>query len=359
MMDFLTCTNKQFFEEIQEISNINELKDIINSLEQEANRLQKIKDENRELTISEAEVSEEKKLIFIKTQRLHVIQQKINCCKNYLLMLQVKEQLFFDNAKKNSEMPGFLSSESLKNFSWGIFTRKQPEKCFEAIWKYVKNNRRISGKLQVTDCGKFLWENAPNINMDELIAKTQESNISIPAVKEDTGIKTYELTDLLNVLKQEKEKKGDLNLIRVRVDNGSNVEHVIDYMMLMSIDPNLDWKDPELQRFFATTYLSSTFIELITKLEKKEEALYGGRILKNQNGKFEVSFDSKKEIEAVGKANKTFMARRNSVDKSEENLGGMTIMIRDELAGRGRRTKKTRDMFAELSEFDESPKDGR
>ena len=309
-MDLLTCSKAKFIEELQLISDTEELKNLLRSLELEDERIENLKKLNKEMTFKETVASAENEKMFLEAIKGHELKMKIKYCQEYLLKFDIKEKVLSSNIKKILN-----NSERFSEFSWGVIQKKEPEKIFNAIWRYSKNNRKLEDILQVNDCGKFFWQDQLNIDIDNI--ESYESSISVPVTNQND--KTIcDLNDLQAALKDEESHRGDLNFIRVKVGNKSSFT---DYIMLMKLDSSLDWNNPELQKFFARTYLSTAFLNLANIFADREECLYGGRIIKNQNGKYEVSFDDAEIIKAVAKANKTVGVARTPKGKTNEKLG--------------------------------------
>ena len=331
-MELLTCSKTQFIEKLQMISDVEELKNILRILELEDERIEQLKKQNREITFRETVGSAENEKIFFDAIKGHELKTKIKYCRDYLLKLELKEKLLSRNVKKTIN-----NHDKFSKFSWGILQRKEPEIIFNALWRYSRNNRKLEDILQVTDCGKFFWQDELNIDIDRLEA--YESNLSVPAIKQNGKI-VYNLNELQIALKEDELHRGDLSLIRVKV---GNQEDAIDYTMLMKLDSSLDWNDPELQKFFARTYLSTTFLNLADRFEHSEETIYGGRIIKNQNGKYEVSFDDSQMIKAVAKANKKEGIARTSKGKVTDKLGTIAKGIQSNWVKKSYKLRETLD----------------
>ena len=349
-----TCNLKEFKEKIDLASDIVELKEILSELEIEKEKIIKLKEKNFNVKFSEVLKSEKRVKEAEGTLRESFdIDRKIAICRNYILMLEVAQSHFYDGIEKSSNNPKFSSKETLKNFSWGI-VECEPKKVFNAIWKHTRNNRKVDGKLQVSDCGDFLWQNKSNIDINQLQRTSKENNISIPAKTNRDGRITYNINDLHNMLNSEELQKGNLHAVRVEVKVDSEIGEYspVDYMMLISFDPDLDRNTVEFQNFFAQTYLSSSFVEMVSKFSKKGEALYGGRIVRNANGKLEVSFENTKESEAVAKANKTFGTVKSSKGKFEGRLGTMLSGGLERLYAKNKHSKWAK-IFSEIVEDEE------
>jgi len=352
MMELMTCKRKEFKEAILLISDINELKAILYDLiEREEFEKEKIEEVNKKGEFAE---EQEKVEAFKRIQIKNDLKYKIKFCREYILMLELNEKIFYDEAEKTAERLNDSSNKVLNEFSWGIAQRKEPKRIFNAILERAKNNRKIECELQVTEYGKFLWSHIPSMTLDQLLENYNQSDITVQSSVDTEGRETINSEDLLSALEDDRKKKGELNLVRVRLKNkeGREDNSEEDYMMLISLDEGLNWKDPKLQGFFAQTYLSTTFVDISKKMRKEENCIYGGRIIQNEKGFFEVSFDNDIDIQAVSRANNTQGITRGVTGYLKEDLGNAVIGIHDAVSGRGFRPKKIRRMFEEIEAFE-------
>ena len=351
-MELMTCKRIEFKKAILLISDIKELKTILQELtEREIIEKEKIDEVNKKGELVDVQ---EKLETFNRIQIRNDLKYKAKMCREYILMLELNEKVFCDKAKKTAKRLNSGSEEKLRQFSWGIAQREEPKEIFNAIWRYAKNNKNVKHELQVAEYGKFLWSDMANMTLEQLSKNSNQSDITVQSYVDNEGRETIYSQDILLALEEDKKRRGELSLVRVRIKDkeeiGNNSE--LDYMMLISLEQGLDWKKPELQEFFAQTYLSTTFVGITKKMRKEEKCIYGGKLIQKQNGTFEVNFDSDMDIEAVAIANNMQGTTQGVNGNIKDDLGNVVIGIHDVVSGKELRPKKVRRMFEEIEAFE-------
>lgn len=302
MIDLLTCSYAKFVSEMDQISDIDEIKEILSELEKEKNTMQKQKEANKTMTAREALKSSEGQKLIRQIPQFSELEKKIKFCNNYLLKLKIDENTFDNTSVRGSKNQKFLSEDSLKNFSWGILQMDEPEEIFERTFNYATNGRIVERKLKVINCGKFLWKDEQGLDLEKIQKDFKKTSIDLPV---NSKSKNINLDDVHNALEELESHRGQLDLVSVMLtaDSQDNKDIPSNYLMLMSLNRDLDWNDGEVQKFFIHTYLSKTVKEIVDN--PNNERRYFGEIICDQSGKLEVSFDNDKASRAVAIANRT------------------------------------------------------
>lgn len=341
MEDLLTCPWKAFVDKVREISDLQELQKILWHLEEEYSKSLQSRNQRKNFTfadvkgIDESTTADNKTIIksrltrrkakeaFEELPKEMLLKRKIQFCREILLMLKNKSR------EKVGES---LSRTQLKNFSYGIEQRREPQKLFEARCQYRRANKIAKGNMTASYCGDLKWYNEPGLNIDQIGRLFKKTKLNVPMVTTtNNGVKVEE-KDIREAFFAEKKKRGNLRLVKVQIDDDDKKEPAIEYFMLISVDQSLSWDDPEVQTFFVQTYLSNTYRNLAVKSTKTGGCLYGGRIVKNQQGQMELRF-YQDEMVGIEKASRNIGTTRTPEGKGKrQTLKGMIEGIRIDLA---------------------------
>jgi len=346
MEDLLTCPWKTFVEKIGEITDTKELQNVLWQLEDEYLKVTRNKRITKNFTFSDVKGIDESKTKdqkLIMESRLKkrlakkafeefpnemLLKRKVQFCRETLLMLKNKSR------EKVAES---ISKLELRNFSYGIEQLPEPEKLFVARCQYRKSNRIARGNMTASHCGDLKWYNEAGLNIDQIKMLFRETRLNVPMDEIGSNEVRIDSKDIQAALAEEEKRRGELELVKVQIDDDNIKEQSIEYFILMSRNKNLNWEDPEVQTFFVQTYLSNTYRNLAAKATKSGECLYGGRIVKNPDGKMEVRF-YKDEMVGLEKACNNIGTTRTPEGRGKrQSLKGMIEGIQSDLAAKALR----------------------
>lgn len=346
MEDLLTCPWKAFVDNVGEISDLQELQNTLWHLEEEYSKSLQSKNQRKNFTFADVKGMDEsttadgKQIIQSRLTRRKAKEAFEELPKEMLLKRKIKysrETLLMLKNKSREKVGESLSRAELKNFSYGIEQRQEPQKMFEARCQYRRANKITKGNMTASYCGDLKWYNEPGLNIDQIGRIFAKTKLNVPMDTTSSDRVKVEAKDILAALSKEEEKRGKLRLVKVQIDDDDRQEPAIEYFILMSVDGDLSWDDPEVQTFFVQTYLSDTYRNLALKSTRTGECLYGGRIVKHKQGQMELRF-YQDEMLGIEKASRNRGTTRTPEGKGKrQSLKGMIEGIRIDLAERALR----------------------
>lgn len=328
MEELIICPRNQFIEKIEKFS-IPEMQELLWKLEAKSREMQS----EREITKATPEVDRlgyERPLREV-TESIE-LRQRIQICRETLLKAKYRTA---------AQRGGDISPAEAENFSWGIKETEKSEvlldsKTGRTYWVKIGGDAPVQEyeRIKVVSCGEFRWFDQSALSIEQMPDENKGIPFTVPAKERED--KTIEINgpDLIKEAKAAEEKSGRLKLVKVTIKG----EEEIEYFMLCSVK-ELENMDPnKLQSFLLTTYLSRAHQDMVRGSLEAGKCLYGGTIVKNENGDMEVRFyDS--IINAVAKANLS-MGTCMTTDKKVK--GGYIEDILDGISGRMARKENIR-----------------
>lgn len=325
MKELILCSKERFKQKINELS-IEEMQKLLWELEERSKQLKKyIHLKNNIQKNNEIENS----IVIQAINGKGDIDQRIRICREAML---TAKYLTVSNATRN------INNSNIKKFSWGI-KESEPQILFS---ENVKKNPNET--ITVTCYGEFRWRDQKNLSVDQMPDQRKGINFKVPTLESEDGKTIIHSKDILEKVNQIQAQSGNLKLFKVEINGNQNLE----YFMLFSIEDLQSISKEQLIEHFGETYLSEAHKKMVINSLKTEKCLYGGTIVKGQNGKLETRFYDVYN-QAVAKANASIGTCMTTSGKMK--FGTIQDLI-DGISGRLSRTKAIQSLNRNLNEFE-------
>lgn len=319
MEELFTCSKEQFRQKIKELS-IKEMQQVIWKLEEKIGELAKeihAAGKINENTLNEKDSAIQ--LIKLKGD----LEQKIRICRE--IMMNSKYQAVLTEP----------TDANVKKFSWGI-KESEPQLLFQ------ENRRNSNETVSVTSHGEFRWVEQGDLNVDQIPDQRKGINFTVSTIQGEDGKRIVNARDLMVKVNEIKAQTGNLKLFKVTIRGKENIE----YFMLISIKDLQTMSADELKQHFIETYLTEAHKKIVIDSLKNERCLYGGSIVRNENGKLETRFYDIYN-EAVAKANVSMGTCKTASGKMK--FGSMQDIL-DGISGRTSRTETIQNLTKKINE---------
>lgn len=318
MEELITCALDEFVDKIEKMP-IRGLQELLWKLEDICDNMQKEKETTQNFQSA-------------ITKRLMMAQKRQTCL----------EKLQSAKYQAVSQIAASITTEQTKEFSWGI---KETEptvildsKTSRTYWVKVGGNAPLQENetIKVVDCGEFRWCDQSALSIEQMPEQSKGIPFIVSSSVNSDGTNTIERDDLVREMAKAEAKSGSLRLFKVDIKG----EQELEYFMLGDLKELQTMDQEKLKTFLITTYLTKAHEKVVKSSLEDERCLYGGTIIENEDGRFEVRF-YEKAFKAVEKANNS---RGTCMTTSNRIIGGNIQDVLDGVSGRMQRRNVIRGM---------------